>query len=254
MSKRLFRALFQLSLFVSPLLLLVAYLSPASARDFEEQCILNTALSDDFDGESLANKWTLYRPDPATIAVEDSRLVLTAVEESVWLSSKSAPLVYQEVSGDVTVLSTAHARRASDPSKTPDKQYQYGGLMLRDPVSEDGDENYVFVVLGVREPNARLNIEVKSTTDNDSKADIIDWSSGDAELRIDRNGSKIILSAREIGKPTWQLLKTYNRPDLPDTLQAGVIAYAFSHRKGIFDFQMSFEQVEYWTGCESGGS
>ena len=254
MNLNLFRNFSKLTLLLIPALLLIAYVLPASARDFEEQCVLNTELSDTFAGERLGDKWSLYRPESASLAVENDQLVLTALEESVWYHEDSAFLAYQEVEGDVTLTATVHARRASDPSQPPDQQYQFGGLMLRDPASAQGDENYVFVVVGIREHKgaARLNVEYKTTQAGDSQVKFVDWTSGDAELRVDRAGGDITVSAREIGAESWQVLKTYQRPDLPETLQAGVIAYAFSNDKGIYDLQVAVDGVDYWTDCGSG--
>lgn len=245
MHQKLFRNLSKLALLLAATLLFVAYVLPVSARDLEA-CVLSEAMSDTFAGETLGDKWNLYRPEAVSLVVENDQLVLTAVEESVWYHGDRAFMAYQEVTGDVSLTTPAYARRASDSSQPPDQEYQYGGLMLRDPASEQGEENYVFVVVGVRKPDGLLNVEYKTTQDGKSKVKFVDWSSGDAELRIDRAGSEVTVSARELGEESWQVLTTYQRPDLPDTLQAGIITYAYSEGKGIYDLQMAFDGIDYW--------
>ena len=245
MHQNLSRDLSKMTLLLAVTLLFIAYVLPTSAQDLE-QCTRSEAMSDAFAGETLDDKWDLYRPKAVSLVVENDQLVLTALEESVWYHGDRAFMAYQQVAGDVTLTTTAHARRASDLSQPPDQEYQYGGLMLRDPASEQGEENYVFVVVGVRKPDGLLNVEYKTTKDGKSKVKFVDWASGDAELRIDRAGSEVTVSARGLGEESWQVLTTYQRPDLPDTLQAGIITYAYSEGKGIYDLRMAFDGIDYW--------
>jgi hypothetical protein len=101
--------------------------------------------------------------------------------------------------------------------------------MARNPAStSSGQENYVFNVAGIRFDNP--SIELKSTLNNSStiQAYTDNMTSGTpAEVRMVRKGAIFSLYSRPIGSTLWTLRSTFNRPDLPSTLQVGIIAYAY---------------------------
>ena len=87
-------------------------------------------------------------------------------------------------------------------------------------------ENYVFNVVGTRFDIP--SIETKSTTNNSSGTiEHFGINATRAELRMTRAGDEFNMYSRPLGSNTWIHRSTFNRPDLPDTLQVGIIAYAF---------------------------
>jgi hypothetical protein len=65
--------------------------------------------------------------------------------------------------------------------------------------------------------------------DSFSKYDGPAWDSASAELRICRFGSTFNLYKRSVAtNEAWMLAGSFDRPDLPDTLQVGVNIYTDS--------------------------
>jgi hypothetical protein len=102
----------------------------------------------------------------------------------------------------------------------------------------------VFVVVGDRGPT--IQTETKSTTNGASSVKGDDWPSGDAQLRLCRVGSMFHLYARPYEGGTWKVAAQwgppYDRKDLPETLQVGPIAYAWTDTP---DLRASFDFVRF---------
>src|SRR6185503_16622584 len=96
---------------------------------------------------------------------------------------------------------------------------QLAGLMAR---SRSGAENYVFIVVG--NDGDGLSVETKTTVNSVSAYYGPSWGSASAELRLCRFGANFSLYKRRAGE-AWALADTYERPDLPDTLQVGANIY-----------------------------
>ena len=118
---------------------------------------------DEFDGTSLSASWSVFRPDLADIVVGGGTLSITPHGNALWYQSSQAELVYKLVTGDFKATLTAHARRASDPTKTPTQFADVGGIMARNPTGTS--QNYVLGVVGYAEHD-QLAVEHKSTTNN----------------------------------------------------------------------------------------
>ena len=96
----------------------------------------------------------------------------------------------------------------------------------------------LFIVVGDR--GGYLSVETKSTRNNSSDVSGPEWPSGDAELRLCRVGSKFHLYKRAIGASSWTEATSYDRPDLPETLNVGPFAYAYTKTP---DLRASFARV-----------
>jgi len=94
----------------------------------------------------------------------------------------------------------------------------------------------------VFEENRGLAVETKTTTGSLSVYDGPGWPSGDAELRLCRLGSTYRLYKRAIGAQEWTLAATFQRPDLPETLQVGPFLYAADVNA---DLVASFDEVQF---------
>ena len=216
-------------------------------RPFIPSADINNLNCDPYSGGFAAliesNVWQWYQPELVNWKLTGDKLDIQIVKENVWWRNWRGPMFYTYVKGDIDVCITVQTRKASSPEEYPSKAYQFGGLILRDPLSEKffTSENYIFNVVGYR--NSKLTIETKSTSGGWSDVEGHDWATGDAELRIVRKGTVFQLYARPIDEKNWQLMKTYDRPDLPEIMQLGVIAYAYSEWSGYHDLKASFANL-----------
>lgn len=193
--------------------------------------------SDEFNGSSLDASWNLTRPELLDISVSGGELHLIAKEYSVWFDYEAGAALWKPISGNFKVTTSVKARKESDPSQFVGPNYQFGGVLAYDPASNT-NHNYVFIVVGDR--GGYLSVETKSTRNNSSDVSGPEWPSGDAELRLCRVGSKFYLYKRAIGASSWTEATTYDRTDLPQTLNVGPFAYAYTSSP---DLRASFARV-----------
>jgi hypothetical protein len=167
--------------------------------------------------------WTLFNPNAVEVSVEDDALSLTLTRRALWFMSERGVLFYQPVSGNFKITAAVAAARASDPTRAPSGSVQLGGLMARN--GESASENYVFIVVGYDVDG--LSVETKTTRDSVSQWKGPSWGSGQAELRLCRFGDTFHLYKRhpDAGEP-WTLAESFERPDLPETLQVGANIYS----------------------------
>jgi hypothetical protein len=198
-------------------------------------------LSDSFEAESLDPAWSVFNPEVVDVEVADGALSLDMKKSALWYQAGRGTLLEKRVSGNFMVTATVHAQKASDASAMPASPVQLGGLMARDPMGTDqgGEENYVFIVVGHDEDD--ISVETKSTTDSVSDYEGPSWPSAEAELRMCRVGATFQLYKRELGATTWELAKSYERPDLPEELQVGPNAYTAIDP----DLRVSFDDVTF---------
>ncbi len=197
-------------------------------------------VNDEFD-QSVDPAWSPMNLDLVDAEMSDGQLVMTPNQFSVWFHADVGPAYLQNVTGDFRVTTAVTARSASNPSEPVSTNFQFAGIIVRDPASDtDAPENYVFSVVGFR--GDYLSHETKSTVDDLSMVDGPPWSSGDAELRICRVGAAVKLFIREIGADTWTPAIEYTRNDFPATVQVGPIAYAYTDD---VDLRASFDYVRF---------
>lgn len=169
--------------------------------------------------------WMVFNPQAVGISTENDSLILTLQRRALWFMTQRGVLVYQIISGNFKITAEVHAMKNSDPLDAPggDGTVQLGGLMARDGTG--GPENYVFIVLG--DDGNGLSIETKNTVDSFSTYDGPGWDVAQAELRLCRFGATINLYKRHIGtNEPWILAGSFDRPDLPETLQVGTNIYS----------------------------
>jgi hypothetical protein len=209
---------------------------------------LNQALSvnyaEGFKRITENTDWSWYQPELIDWRLDGNSLAIKTNQESVWWQNSRGPMLFRPVKGDLEVSIKLNARKASDPSSFPDSAYQFGGIMLRDPASDYmlTSENYVFNVIGNRGSNG-IQVETKSTQNGWSSVQGTDWNTADVELKIKRTGALFSLFARSLEDVDWQLIQEYQRSDLPEVLQLGVIVYSYSRGKGIVDLDVSFKDL-----------
>jgi hypothetical protein len=159
-----------------------------------------------------------------------------------WFHTQSAGFIYKLVAGDFDVVCLARSEEASGPNMGGDisNDTQLGGLLARN--GNSASQNYVFNVVGTRFDLP--SIETKSTTnDNSGTIEHFGITNTQAELRMTREGIIFTMYSRDLGAADWIQRSTFNRPDLPDTLQVGIIAYAFESYPE--DLVVKFDYVRF---------
>jgi|GEM_PF-3710086 len=209
------------------------------------QHTLDQAYAENFTDITKDSAWVWFQPQLIDWTVKNNRLELVTNQESVWWQNNKGAMLYRPIKGNFEVSVDLRARKASDVSVFTDTAFQFGGIILRDPAGERlfTSENYVFNVIGNRGSNG-LQVESKSTHNGHSSVQGTDWPSGDVSLKIKRDGAHFILYAKPIEEVSWQQVQEYQRPDLPDGLQLGMIVYSYSKGKGIHDLNVSFENLK----------
>jgi len=173
-----------------------------------------------FDG------WSAIKPFSVDIGVDKGALVMTLTHQALWFNADRGVLFSRLVDGDFRITATVRAAKTSAPAAPPggDGTVQLGGLMAR---ADRTPEDYVFIVVG--DDGDGPSIETKSTDDSVSTYDGPLWTSTAADLRLCRVGSVFSLYKRLPGtSDAWATAVTYDRPDLPGTLQVGANIYSGS--------------------------
>jgi hypothetical protein len=195
-------------------------------------------MSDEFNGGSLDSSWNRTRETLLDISVSGGELHLVPNAYSVWYHEEAGAALWKPISGSFKATTSVKARKQSDPSQPVGREFQFGGLLAYNPAS-DSNHNYVFVVVGDRGEYG-LQVETKSTINSRSEVNAFNWPSGDAELRLCRVGSKFVLYMRNIGATSWTEAFSYDRTDLPSSLNVGPFAYAYTSDP---DLRASFARV-----------
>ncbi len=196
------------------------------------------ALGDEFNDPRTMQNWSrLYQTETGMVdhmesidigATQAGFLTMRPLS-SVWYMQYRGELTYKLVSGDFVVTTEMHV---SNRARTgaPTASFSLGGLMIRaprnvpPPAGQPDGENYLFLSVGSADSPGNFQLEMKTTTNNNSVYDLLDAGAGEGTLQVARIGDVYIL----LGRPTggqWYVLARYWRNDLPSTLQVGMTSY-----------------------------
>ena len=155
-----------------------------------------------------------------------------------WFEDYRSTILFKKVSGDFVFTTQVTATNRSGDG-IPSSSFSLAGPMIRAPRNFDnglagwspGGENYVFLSIGYGQSNFAVppgpgpHFEVKTTTNSTSVLEVTPISTNnDVLIRIARIGPHIICLYKLPGQ-NWEIRNRYQRSDLPDTLQAGLVAY-----------------------------
>ncbi|MBC8069973.1 MAG: hypothetical protein IAG13_16665 [Deltaproteobacteria bacterium] len=203
------------------------------------------ALGDDFDGDELSG-WGLFNDALATRSVEGGHLMLDAGANTAWVHGQTAILLSKEVAGDFMATASLRVVGLAAPDEPPPPIFRFGGLLARS--AQDGPENTVHIALGTDDDPS---VETKSTRDGVSTWQGPPWPSAAGEVRICRLGSSFLMYVRE-ADGAWVLSNAYARPDMPEVLEVGPMAFNNSPTPDLhvsFDF-VHFAAVSSQADCE----
>jgi hypothetical protein len=208
--------------------------------------------SDHFEDMSGMHHWQIFHSgDPVyyeSLMYSDSLLegsVLTDTEgrlvmvcgATYWYAGVTGPYVYQLTWGDFSATTRVWSLDRNDPSMPPQYEFNSTGLILRNPDASNG-QNYVMTNLGMQAYANGIGTESKTTINSISTL-YLDPDDYEGEVRITRTGTMIRTYKRTGGDIDFVLLDEFDRPDIPDTVQIGMVLNGYTNTpdiRGEFDY------------------
>lgn len=189
------------------------------------------ALSDEFDSDAtLANWQNLAAAEglPDRIASMDANktnpgMLRILPNSGAWWGGYHGIFLWKEVKGDFVI--TTRVKVSGRSGGEPEQIWTISGLLVRAQADAkaamaDRKENWIYVMTG-RGPGSERVIDAKSTMDSVNVWDIVPAEAAWYELRIVRLGPLFVEFCRPDGGQ-WMVRKRILRPDLPETVQAGI--------------------------------
>jgi len=188
-----------------------------------------TAFVDDFDDPTTLEHWDVLRLPDGTdphdqLDIDNTRpgwLTVLPAPDHAWYNDGMGPALTRTVTGDFLIETRVQTHSRNNPDAAPDAQYNSAGLIVRDPASARGSQNWLVVNVGRQAP--ATGTEVKTTTNSRSVLQLHEGRAH-ATLRLARIGSTIYALRRYPDDDAWTLIRTFARPDLPPTVQVGRMA------------------------------
>jgi len=214
-------------------------------------------LSDEFEDQNSIADWSRLHQTEGWNAdqlqawdvnqTQSGRMAMVP-ETAVWYQDWRGPMAFKEVTGDFVFTTEVHITDrddvgGSDSDNVPgDALFSLGGLMIRTPREIDGPgdwspgsmqddgtnngENYVFLSLGYGNSANEFSLEVKTTRNSNSQLELspLGADADTVRIQIARVGDTVLTLFQEAGQQ-WQVHRRYSRPDMPQTIQAGLVTY-----------------------------
>lgn len=226
-------------------------------------------LSDEFDDAATTAQWQRinevegWNADQLNIydinATQPGRMVQQP-NTVVWYQNYRGPMAFQTVTGDFSFTTQIHITDrddigGSDANDVPgDSLYSLAGAMLRTPrditdaltewapgsMADDGTnngENYIFLSAGYGAGNPdEFALEVKTTRNSDSQLELtpLGPDTNTVNVQLTRIGDSVIAMYQLPGQE-WQVHRRYSRPDMPETMQVGLVTYTDWEKANDFD-------------------
>ena len=225
-------------------------------------------LSDEFDNaESTSdcqrvNEVEGWNADQLNVYDIDSTQAGRMVQQpnsAVWYQNWRGPMSFKNVTGEFSFTTEIHVTDrddigSSDADDVPgDGQFSLAGAMIRTPrkiadpaadwnlgsMQDDGTnngENYVFLSAGYGNADNEFSLEVKTTRNSDSQLELtpLGQDVNTVTVQISRVGTSIITMYQLPGSD-WQVHRRYARPDMPETMQVGLVSYSDWTKANDFD-------------------
>lgn len=236
------------------------------AADFGQHDL--AALSDEFDEPASIVQWQRVNETEGWNAdqlqawnvnqTQPGRMVMQP-HTAVWYQNWRGPMAFQTVTGDFAFTTEVHVTDRDDiggsdlddiPGESP---FSLAGAMIRTPrditdphsdwaagsMADDGTnngENYVFLSLGYGAGGNEFSLEVKTTRNSNSQLELtpLGPDATTATVQIARLGNSI-LTLYQLPGESWQVHRRYTRPDMPQTLQVGLVSYTDWTKASDFD-------------------
>ena len=168
--------------------------------------------------------WRLFRPETAAVYSDGEDLLLQPLMESQWKDDGAGPMLIREITGDFSIEARVHILGAKDGAQLPSTGRQQGGLMVRQHRHDDRENHLLLSIGNVGNPNMRVLYQ--STRNSRSALKMEKTGHNVMDLRIVRQGAAFQCWMKTPAAAEWQLLESFDRPDLGATLEIGPAAYA----------------------------
>ncbi len=160
-----------------------------------------------------------------------------------WYNTSVGPFIYKNITGDFVVSTQVSAHSLTSLSQASGQQYNAAGLLVRNPSSASGIQNWVTNNVGTADPGV-VGTTNLSTVNGATNAVIAQQGPFSATLRICRIGSTIRTYVSADSGQTWTLSNTISRTDFPTTLQVGMMVVAAA---GSNDMRADFSFIRAGT-------
>lgn len=215
-------------------------------------------LSDDFSDVNSAKEWQVSNRDHLkTFEVQNGKLVLepdAKKDRIAWYMDDTGPLVYKQIAGDFLAEIQLKVSSMKEPGRAPYGSFNSAGLVVRDPASKDGNQNWIMYNFG--QQYMGFGREAKTTEGSDSVLSIYDAPAkhNSGKLRVCRVGSTFYLyhwMENESGWNAEEAAEKFERDDIPKTVDVGMIINASEAPKETraeFDY-IRFSEVGSKADC-----
>lgn len=187
----------------------------------------STTLSDEFDDACTLANWMagpnqaatsfdIHTTTPGRFTVEPT--------QSGWYQENHAFLLSKPITGDFVVQIDAEADSRDAPGNAPNDAFNSIGVLARDPASGPGHENWIMWDVGTQDTT--VGSEGKTTVNSVSTLFVVPGGRR-GELALCRLGTTFHLLRRLEGDAGWSETHTFDRPDMPATLDVGLITNAW---------------------------
>lgn len=188
---------------------------------------------DDFGSSQSLTQWEQLSVDGwsskiRTLEVKNGQLIFEPTS-SGWFEDNYAGFLYRSFTGDFELSTRIRVEGTSSP--LPKTAFSLAGLFVRAPRKVNVDnwernkENWMFFSIGSATEPGTPQFEIKSTFNSRSTLKIYPAKAKWVELKIVRVSEVFTLLFKYEGEE-WQILDQFIRPDLPESLQLGITAYA----------------------------
>ncbi|MEM7550333.1 MAG: hypothetical protein AAF363_11685 [Bacteroidota bacterium] len=176
------------------------------------------------DIKGWPDKW-----NPIEFSEEDGKpCMVIKPKVSSWYEDVYGGLLSKKVTGDFQV--TANVKATGTDKNTPGQSFSLGGIMARKPNDFEADtwkpgkENWLFITTGTADRPGEQQFEVKTTYQSMSTLRTYPAKTKWVQLRMVRLRELFTMLYKYEGEE-WQYLDQWVRPDMPETLEVGIIAY-----------------------------
>lgn len=203
--------------------------------EFENECS-----SGEWTHVSVTEGWNATHLNEFSINESGNGKMIMEPHTTTWYADYKGPLVYKPIHGNFSVTTNVHfSNRAGN--NLPFSDYSLAGIMLRTPKELNtgaagwvaGQENYIFMSAGFASTSHPScpgcpgpHIEIKTTINSNSQLHIRSVNSQEVLLKVARIGSYFIVMFSTNGGQDFTIAARYHRPDMPDTLQVGLVTYS----------------------------
>lgn len=212
-------------------------------------------LGDNFEGAQLTGWNDLFPTLHSTLSVTGGQLRMAplSVTHTHWYADDHGPMIYKNVTGNFIVEIDVQVGRATDITQAPRGAYSAGGIVVRDPASSaPGNERWLMYNVGYQATAVAREAKTTRPGSPGSVSTLYLIPSGgvlSGKLRVCRQGGLFRFFHQLAGEPvfieeayengttpmgngagqatpgvTVGGVIAFDRPDLPSTVQVGLIA------------------------------